>query len=252
SGSVLCEKVGQKYLTIYNNTERVAFNNCSGDMFDLYDNTLIFRTLQNVNNKNYTLGVFDIVNQDIRTFKNDADLQIYKFYYNKVNNKIYTIERSISEMASTKFPNIPSNKVAEYDKSGENKKQIYSANKFIDNISVNNKADKLLFDATDIVNKKTIHSIYLIDLKNKYEKVILKPGDKFENTKFNIIKSPQFSPDEKGFYFLGSTLNSNIIDQSNKGNTVTSNALYYYEFSTSKISKIFEVDDAIINIFKVN
>jgi predicted transcriptional regulator len=51
---------------------------------------------------------------------------------------------------------------------------------------------------------------------------------------------------------LGSSLNLNIIDPSNKGNTVTSNALYYYEFSTSKISKIFEVADAIINIFKVN
>lgn len=225
---------------------------CTGDIFDLYNDTIIFRTI-NSDNSNYSLGRYNLVTKEIDILNKDyTDSYLYKFYYNKFNNKIYTLERSISEMGSKRFPDIPTHKIIEYEMNTKVEKEAYSTNKFINNISINKTSDKILFDATEITDDKTSNNIYLIDLKSNDEKVVLISSYDVNNSKFTLIKNPEFSMDEKGFFFLGVTSASNQVEQRDGSNAIMSNALYYYEFVTEETHKLFEVDDAVINIFKLN
>lgn len=228
----------------------VDLGDYSADIFSLQNSKLIFRTIGK--DKKYTIGTNDLINKEMYIWDiKDEDSLIYNFYHDVFDNRVYTIERSRNEMISNKFEDIPTHKIIQYDENGAERKLIYSTKKFINNISVNSAKDKILFDASDIDNNAVINKIYLINLNKNSEEILIKPDDLIENHKFTLIKKPKFSPDNRGFYFLGSTTQSNIIEDTDVGMPIYSNALYYYEFSSKKITKIFENKDAIINDFKI-
>lgn len=53
-------------------------------------------------------------------------------------------------MYTKNFPNIPKHRVVQYDENGIKEKVVYSTDKFINNIAVDNDGNKILFDATNI------------------------------------------------------------------------------------------------------
>lgn len=225
-------------------------DNYNGDIFNLLNNNLVFRTREK-GHRNYTIGTYNLTNNNVIIWnKGEVDSNIYNFCCNSSNNKIYTIERSLKDMDTKKFPNLPTHWIFQYSENGVKEKQLYATKKDIMNISVNNDGSKILFDATSVEDNDTIHKIYLLDLSTSNEKVIIKPGDAFEKDTFTRIKEPKFSPDGKSFYFLGSTTKSSIVEKIQGGPATTSNAIYYYQFSSKKISKIFEVPNTFINEFK--
>lgn len=223
----------------------------NGDIFDVYNNTIFFRKLQDGHHK-FSIGSYNIDNGKWSIWNNtENDLTSTNFYYNFLNKKLYTIEFSLAEVPIKRLPNMPTNKIVQYDTSGVKEKEIYSTNKNINNISINKKGNKVLFDAASFENDRVTNKIYLVNLDTGNEEILIKPNDVFNNETFISFKSPQFSLDEKGFYFIGTTTESKVIEQV-KGTTPTlSNAIYYYEFDTKKVSKIFEAPNMFINKFKI-
>ncbi|SHI59174.1 hypothetical protein SAMN02745163_00442 [Clostridium cavendishii DSM 21758] len=208
---------------------------------------LVFRTFI----KEYhhrTLGTYNLANSKIDIWHNeDNDSTIYTFCYNELNNKVYTIEHSLKEFSTTHYPHIPKHKIIQYTENGIRKKEIYSTNKNINDISVNNDATKILFTAANVENSEFINKFYLLDVNSLQKEVILNTKDKFTR-----IKLPKFSLDEKGFYFLGSTPDSKIIEEVEGTLPITENAIYYYEFKTKNTYKVFEIPNNVINIYKLN
>lgn len=232
------------------NPLKLLGDNFNGDIFDLLNTSLVFRTREK-GHRNYTIGTYNLMNNDVSIWnKGEEDSYIYNFYCNSSNNKIYTIERSLKDMDTKKFPNLPTHWIFKYNENGVKEKQLYVTEKSIMNISVNNDGSKILFDATSVEGNDTTHKIYLLDLSISNEKVIIKPNDPFEKDNFTFVKWPRFSLDGKGFYFLG-TLSKDIIIEHVEGSMpITSNAIYYYEFSSKKIVKIFKIPNTFINEFK--
>ncbi|NFO89118.1 hypothetical protein FDC58_08395 [Clostridium botulinum] len=224
-------------------------NEYAGDIFDVSDNKIFFRTFTK-NRISYTVGVCSLKDNTTVLWNNeDNDVYIFNFYWDKYNHKIYTIERSVNEM-ETQEKTI--HKIFKYDENGENKQLLYSTDKDINNISVNNQGNKIIFDATTIENNIPINRIYLLNLNDNTEQILVEPDDKFEDTNFSLVKKPKFSSSGNGFYFLGTTPKSKIIAEV-KGSTPTmSNAIYYSDFNSKKIMLIFENTKAVINEFKIS
>ncbi|GEP65701.1 hypothetical protein CBE01nite_34690 [Clostridium beijerinckii] len=223
--------------------------NYSGDIFDVSDNKIIFRT-PTKNRKSYTLGVYSLKDSTTELWNNkDDDVYIFNFYWDKYNHKIYTIERSINEMESGQ---IPTHKIFKYDEEGKNKQLLYSTDKSINNISVNNQGDKIIFDATTIENNMPTNKIYLLDLNDNSEQILIQPNDKFQDINISSVKYPKFLLSENGFYFLGTTPKSKIIQELEGSTPIMSNAIYYYDFDSKKISMIFGDTDFVINSFKIS
>lgn len=228
---------------------RLLENNYSGDIFDLNDDKLIFRTLTN-DRVRYTIGTYSLADESIKIWHNqDEDSFIYNFYWNKKEKSIYTIERSVKEMESTQ---IPVHKIFKYNEDGENKKLLYSTDKVIDNISVNEQGTKILLDTSIMKNGEIINQINLLDLNNNTDKVIIEPNNQSNQNNFNTIKNPQFSLNKDGFYFLATTPKSKVIENLEGSNPIMSNSIYYYDFISNKTYIIFESDEFVINNFKIN
>ena len=233
------------------NPLKMLNDNINGDIFNLYKNKIVFRTFDKAY-QNQTIGTYDLMNGKVKIWDNgDKESTVYNFYCNSFNSKIYSVERSLKEMYTKSFPNIPKHRIIQYNENGIKEKDVYSSDKFINNISVDNGGNKILFDATNIEGNKVINKIYLIDLNTLKEEIMITPKEKFGKYTFTRMKMPQFSPDEKGFYFLGSTSGSTVIEYVQGSISTTVNAIYYYEFSTKNIYKVFEVPNAFINIYKI-
>jgi hypothetical protein len=225
--------------------------NVNGDIFNLYKNKIVFRSFDKVNQR-HSIGIYDLINDKVKLWNNeDKDSTIYNFCCNTFNSRIYTIELSLTEMHTKRFPNIPKHRIIQYNEYGIKEKEVYSSDKFMNNISVNSDGNKVLFDATNIEDNKPINKIYMIDLNSLKEIIMIESKGKFEEYPLTRMKMPQFSPDGKGFYFLGSMSTSKIIEHPEGTIPVTVNSIYYYDFSTKNIVKIFEVPNAFINIYKI-
>lgn len=230
---------------------KVSNNNVNGDVFSLNKDSIVFRSFDKVYGR-HTIGTYDLKSRSLKIWDNeDKDSTIYNFYCNIFNNKIYTIERSLKEMHTSKFPHIPRHRIIQYSQNGDREKEVYSTDKFIDNISVDNDGKRVLFDATDIEGNKPVKKIYMLDFNSLKERIMIEPKSEFEKYTIVRMKMPQFSPDGKGFYFLGSDLKSAVIERPEGSVPITSNSIYYYKFSTKNIFKIFEVPNASINIYNV-
>ncbi|NFO05628.1 hypothetical protein FDB23_16470 [Clostridium botulinum] len=242
--------VNNKYniykMDLSNNNKLVNLlnNEYSGDIFDLNNDKIIFRTFT-ADNTSYTLGVYNLKENKIKLWDNqDSDSYVYNFYWDKDAHVIYTIERSIKDMESTQDP---IHNIFKYDENGKNKELLYSTRKFINNISVNEKKNKIIFDAATIENNNLINKIYLLNLDNNTEQILLE-----SNENFNSVKKPKLSPNGNGFYFLATTSKSKIIEDVEGSVPIMSNAIYYYDFTSNKTSKTFEDSNFIINNFKLN
>jgi hypothetical protein len=226
-------------------------DNVNGDIFNLYKDRIIFRSFDKVYQR-HTIGTYDLRSGKVKIWNNqDKDATIYNFYCNNFNSRIYTIERSLKEMYTKNFPNIPKHRIIQYNQSGIKEKEIYSSDKFINSICVDNDGNKVLFDATNIEGNVPINKIYMVDLNSLKEEIMIETKGKFDKYMLTRMKMPQFSPDGKGFYFLGSTSTSAIIEHPEGSIPTTVNSIYYYEFLTKNIFKIYEVPNAFINIYKI-
>ncbi|AOR25081.1 hypothetical protein [Clostridium taeniosporum] len=179
-----------------------------GDVFDLNNDKIIFRTLTK-DRRSYTLGVYYLKDNEIKSWPNeDKDRYIFNFYWDKYNHAVYTIERSVNEMETQEKI---LHKIFKYDENGENKQLLYSTDKDINNISVNNQGSNIIFDVTIVENRMPINRIYLLNLNDNTEQILVESNDKFEHTNFTLVKKPKFSLNGNGFYFLGTTPKSKII-----------------------------------------
>lgn len=227
-------------------------DNFNGDIFDLYKNRIVFRMFDRIH-QNHTIGTYDLRNGKVIVWKSrDMDMTIYNFYCNSFNNKIYTIERSLKEMHTVRFPDIPRHRIIQYNENGIKEKEIYSTDKFIHNISLDGNGNNILFDAVTIEDRKPVNKIYIINLNTLKENILLDTQRQFDKYIFTRLKMPEFSPDGKGFYFLGSVSDSAILEHPEGTIPITVNGIYYYKFSDKSIHKIFEIPHAFINNYKIN
>lgn len=223
----------------------------SGDIFDVNNDKIIFRT-PTKNRKSYTLGVYSLKDKTTEIWNNeDNDVCIFNFYWDKYNHIVYTIERSLNEMQTDQTQPL-THKIFKYDENGENKQLLYSTNKDISDISVNNQGNKIIFDAITLENNRPINKIYLLNLNDNTEQVLIEPNSKFGDINITAAKSPKLSLNGNGFYFLATTPESEIIEEVEGSTPIMSKAIYYYDFDSKKVSIIFEDRKVVINIFKLD
>lgn len=237
----------------YNNPTPVKLldSNYNGDIFNLVNNKIIFRTF-GTQHQYFNLGVYNLKDSTVNLwYREDPDATIYNFFCDEKTNRIYTIERSLSELQVKHYPNIPTDKIVQYTMDGTKEKTLYSTNKSINSISVDTDGKKLLFDAASFDGNEMTNKIYFVDLKTGTESVMIQLNDKIEGDTISSMKYPQFSSDKSGFYFLASTPKSTIIEEVEGTTPVTSRAIYFYQFSNKKINKVFEITDAVINSYKL-
>lgn len=212
--------------------------------FRIYNNKIFFRAIIKRHN-NFTIGTYDLNTKNINLWnKDDTDSTIYDFCYNQFNNKVYAIESSTNEMNSV---NVPTYKVDQYNENGTDKKELLSKKQSINYISVNKEGTKaLIAAASDNLGNK----IYLVDLKTLSEEKLLESDFSPKKEKYYTYKNPIFSQDDNGFYYLGTTPESETMEDVD-GSKIKCNEIYYYDLSTKKSSKIFEVKNKFINSFKI-
>lgn len=228
---------------------RLLGSKYSGDMFELNNDKIIFRTFSK-DRRGYTLGVYSLKDNKVELWNNeDNDVYIFNFYWDKYIRAVYTVERSLKDMETAL---IPTHKIFKYDENGENKQMLYSTDKSINNISVNYQVNKIIFDASTIENDNLINKIYLLDLNNNVEKILIEPDNKFDSISISTAKAPEFSSKGDGFYFLATTPKSKIIQEVKGSTPIMSNSIYYYDLDSKKVSRIFEAGKFVINSFKLN
>lgn len=228
--------------------EKLLEDNINADIFKLNNNKLFFRTRM-YGHRNFTIGVYDLSNKRVNIWDEDeTDITNYTFCCNKFNNKIYTIEYSVKDAYSVNSKGIPTNSIVRYDENGNKEKELYSTKKFIHCISVNSDGTKALIIASE---DEPVFTLYLIDLNTGKEEILFKSKETFDGITFLRLKDPQFSSDDKGFYFFASTQDSKILEHYDYTDPLMSREIYYYDFSTKKITKIFGITNEVINRFKL-
>lgn len=161
----------------------------SGDVFDVNNDKIVFRTLTK-NRKSHTLGVYSLKDKTTEIWKSeDNDVYIFMFYWDKYNHVVYTVERSLNEMETGQ---LLTEKIFKYNENGENKQLLYSTNKDINYISVNNQGNKIIFDGITLENNIPINRIYLLNLNDNKEQILVEPNSKFDGINITAAKSPKF------------------------------------------------------------
>ena len=232
--------------------ENILGSNFNGDILELKNNKLFFRIFDK-NNQEHIIGLYDLNSLETKTIeKLNKDLSTYNFEANNDGTSIYAIERSKSEMEKLEYPNIPTNKIIKNYIDGDTRNElIYETNKYINSISLYENEKKIIFDAVDFNGFDMENSIYSVDLNSGSEEIILSVNEKINNEKIISIKYPKVDFENKGIYFLASTSESNIIEEVAGAPTIMANSIYYYDFKTKEIIKIFEVENAVINKFRL-
>lgn len=230
---------------------RMLEDDYSGDIFDINNDKIIFRT-PTKNRKSETLGVYSLKDKTTQIWNNeDNDVLIFNFYWDKYNHKIYTIERSLKEM-ETSLTQPPTHKIFRYDENGENKQLLYSMNKDINDISVNKEGNKIIFDGITLENDTPVNRIYLLNLNDNTEQILVEPSSKFDDINITAAKIPKFSLNRNGFYFLATTPESEVIEELEGSTPIMSKAMCYYDFDSKKVNIIFEDRNVVINSFKLD
>lgn len=224
------------------NIKEIHLPNLSIDVINIIDNKIYFRGLQmdDPYNKAFYIGTYDIKSREIDIWnKDEKDLSILNFTYNPATQKIYAIEISESERMEK---DLPINKIVTFDKFGNQKTVLIELEIYIDNISISPDGRYALFSGSTF---KPRSDIYMVDLKTSTVTTILESND---NTS---VKWPSFSPDGKGFYYLAITPESKeLIDMDGKTNIGT-RGVYYYDFASSKTSKIWMSDTGTVKYINI-
>lgn len=207
------------------------------DVLSLGDDKIFCRYRQN-NRRECGIAIYNLLTNQLSIISTEQiDSDVYTFKYNHFTKKLYAIERSLKEMNNSHLPDIPVHRVVEYDENGNRLKQLFEINEFIQGISVSKDEHSALISSS---KDTPLSKIYLLNFQNSSKEIIL------ESTWDTMVSRPTFSPDEKGFYFVGIMPDSKILVddgahvEKNKG-------IYYYDFTTKKISKIFRKDDGLVN-----
>lgn len=222
----------------------------SGDRFSISNDIMVTKTLTKDSERS-VLGKYNLSTKEFQKFDNfDSDSELVNFYVNENSNLIYTIEHSLKEAKESRLrPSTHS--IYKYDIDGKSREFIYSDKNDINNISVNKKDNKLLFDGYTMESVGYTNKIYLLDLKSKTSEVLMEPNTIINGIKFDYIKNPKFSPNNEGFYFLAVTENSNVINKNQGENTIKSNGIYYYDFNSKNVELIYDNKTSIINDYKI-
>lgn len=229
-------KMDIKSDTIYQITQGLKI-----DTFLMGDNKIFGRARQD-DHRNNNLVIINLGNNQINFCdKNKFDSDIYNLYYNQYNHKIYTIERSIKALDSTRLPSIPTHRIMEYNEGGGSGKELFQVNGYIHNISVSKDGNRALISVTF---DSSLDKIYLVNLSSSSKSLLLESKSNY------VVSKASFSPDEKGFYFLATTPDSKIIDD-NPQHIVKSKGIYYYNFLTQKTSEVFSKEFCAVNDFNI-
>lgn len=215
----------KKNLNDTNSTSEQLTKNIKIDIIRLGDNKIFCRCRQN-NHREYGIAIFNLLTNQLSIISNEqTDSDVYTFNYNYSTKKLYTIERSIKEMDNFHLPDIPVNRIIEYDENGNRIKQVFEMNEFIQGISVSNDGHSALISAS---KDTPLNKIYLVNFQKSSKYIIL------ESTEDTMVSRPTFSPHEKGFYFVGIMPDSKVLVDD--GHHVEKNkGIYYYDFATKKI-----------------
>lgn len=213
----------------------------------------IFMNVVNGNHRNLQLATYDIEKKRLNVWdSNDTDKNIRDFDYSKTTNKVYAVVYSNKELydkilqARSTNPYVlspPTYTIVEYDSNGNKLRDICKINKGIDRISVSNQGDTLLISATEqeVVGKS---AIYKIDIdKGSLTPVLV------EDKNHMFLTEPRFSPDKEGFYFLASPSNKTLKDK--EGVEGRNRMLYYFNFNSKKITKVWGKENGTINHFMI-
>lgn len=222
------------------------------DLLEVSDDRIYMRGVQldDPYRRNFNIAVYDLQSGKINIWnKEEKDLSINDFDYNPDTQKLYVVEKSLTEFTSTRWPNMPTYKIVEFDKDGNRLRELFEMNMFIYNISVSKDGDKGLFLGATYPKSKTprppVPRIYIVDFKTSKVETILESDKNF------YLKDPIFAPDEKGFYFLAITPESRYVtDDSGEG--LWTRGVYYYDFETKEMTKIFMKDDGVVRNININ
>lgn len=211
------------------------------DTFYITKDKLYMRVVQK-NHHNFQLGIYNLLSKKlIICNKNDKDINILDFCFNKYTNKIYTIEYSYHEFLLSHLPKIPIHRIIEYDEDGNKIKDLYKMNVFLDYITVTKNGNNALVSGSTLT---PYPFIYKIDFKTFKIVTLIK------SNKYNIVKHPLYAPDGKGFYFLAITPISKTFI-TNTGESVETRGVYYYNFYSKEITKIFMKDNGTVRNYSI-
>ncbi|MDT8718869.1 hypothetical protein IAI10_19630 [Clostridium sp. 19966] len=211
------------------------------DIFDIGRDKIFLRCREK-KHKNNNLAILKLPSNSIKICnEEELDSDIYHLQYNSFNHKLYTIERSKKELLEANLSKLPTHKIVQYNEEGEKEKELFEIKGFIKRSSVSKDGSRAL---VSVSFGPFDYKIYLIDFEKRQQSVVL------ESTNSLKISKALFSPKEKGFYFLGSNKEFKIIDE-NAQQIVRSNAVFYYDFSTKKISEAFYEASGFINEFTI-
>ncbi|MCB2300034.1 hypothetical protein [Clostridium tagluense] len=149
------------------------------DMFCLGDNKIFCRARQKINSNN-SIAILNLLNNKLNVcYKEENDTDVFKLEHNQFTNKIYTIESSIEDRNTFHLPNLPLNKIIEYDENGNRIKELFQMKGFYF-LAINSDSKVLL---TDKQHVERTRSIYYYDLTTKKTSKIFNKIDGF------VIKS---------------------------------------------------------------
>lgn len=216
--------------------------NTKVDMFCLGNNKIFCRVIQK-NHSNNSLAILNLLNNKLNIcYKQEKDEDIFKLEYNQFTHKIYTIESSLKERNNIHLPNMPLDKIMEYDENGNKIKELFQIKGYINDMSVSKDGSTALVSV--FTGSGSINEIYVVNLVNSSKRLIIK------STMNYIATHPIFSTDGKGFYFLAINSDSKVLF-ADKQHVERSRGIYYYDLTTKKISTIFNKNDGFVNDYNL-
>lgn len=190
--------------------------------------------------RNFNIAVYDLETNEINIWnKEEKDLSVWRFEYNPYTQKLYGVERSESEIREAQPPKLPTYKVVEFDKEGNRLRKLLEIKMHIDSISVSKDGKYGIFTGST----HSYNDIFVVNFEDGTIKTIIKGNST------NLVKWPIFSPEEKGFYFLAIT--SESVKLTDDTGDYWTRGVYYYDFQTKEITKIFMKDDGIVVNYKL-
>jgi len=211
-------------------------------MFCLGNNKIYCRARQK-NHSNNSIAILNLLDNKLNVcYKEENDVDVFKLQYNQFTHKIYTIERSLKERNNIHMPNMPLDKIMEYDENGNKTKELFQIKGYINDMSVSNDGSTALVSV--FTGSTSINEIYIVNLTNLSKKLIIKC------TMDSLVTHPIFSMDGIGFYFLATNSDSKVLFD-DKQHVERTRSICYYDLTTKKTSRIFNKPDGFINDYNV-
>jgi WD40 repeat protein len=181
---------------------------------------------------------FDLESKTLTSWwdENDHDTSVRSLTLNPYTQRLYASIYSWDEQLQKSHkaereqaPDVvpPVHRIVEYDLNGRLLREIYRAEELIVQFAVSKDGNLAVIKSAPMIFQK--RDLFLFNLKTR-EKELLKIDDNYEAAVEHVL----FSPDQKGIYFTAGG---------------RPNGLYYYDFETKQLEKIFSQPDGYINNF---